>query len=416
MVSAPDAGGFLPFARPDIDSEEAEAALDVIRSGWLTTGARCAEFERAFAEAVGGAHAVAVNSCTAAMHLSLEALGVTRGDCVVTTPYTFAATAEVIRYFDAVPVFVDVDPETCNIDVDQLTETVERLCRRDRAALPPAARDAVSATPPRVVMPVHVAGVPCDLPAIYDVAASSGAAVVEDAAHAFPASIDGRIVGGAVADGVRSTVCFSFYATKTITTGEGGMLVTHDAEVADRARLMSLHGMSRGAWTRYAEGGSWRYEVVAPGFKYNMPDLMAAIGLVQLSKATAMTARRAEIARRYNDAFHEEPSLQTPSVPQGAAPAWHLYMLRLREEAVSIDRGQFIVELGRRGIGTSVHFIPLHLHRYYRDHLGYRPKDFPVATAQFEREISLPIYSSMTDRDVERVCETVLDVVDLYRR
>jgi dTDP-4-amino-4,6-dideoxygalactose transaminase len=382
----------LPFALPDIGQAEIDAVTDVMRSRWLTTGQQCRQFEEAFATAVGATHAVALNSCTAALHLSLEALGVCDGDLVFMSPYTFAATAEVVSYLRATPVFVDVDPVTLNIDPAQL-----------RAAV--ASRMDGRSGRPRVIMPVHIAGVPCAMDELWALAREYDLAVVEDAAHAFPASYQGRPIGR-VPDGIAGSVCFSFYATKTITTGEGGMLVTEDPALADRARSMSLHGLSRQAWARYADGGSWAYDIIAPGFKYNLTDVAAAMGLVQLARAEAMQARRAEIAEAYNAAFAELAGLECPSVPTGTETAWHLYLLRLDDD-LRLGRDGFVRRLTALGIGTSVHFIPLHLHSYYVQQYGYRAEDYPVAAAEFRRVISLPIYSAMSDADARRVIAAV---------
>jgi len=383
----------LPFAVPDIGQREIDAVVDVLKSRWLTTGQQARRFEEEFAASVGATHAVALNSCTAALHLSLEALDVRPGHLVFMSPYTFAATAEVVRYLGATPVFVDIDPVTLNLDPGRLREAVEgRLDARQGR--------------PRAIVPVHIAGVPCDMDAIWALARDSGLAVVEDAAHAFPSAYRGRPVGSLPGD-IPGTACFSFYATKTITTGEGGMLVTEDQDVADRARSMSLHGLSRQAWTRYAEGGSWAYDIVAAGYKYNLTDLAAALGIVQLSRAEQMSARRAEIAAAYTRAFARLDALECPTVPDGVQTSWHLYLLRLNDWA-PIGRDRFIEELNAAGIGTSVHFIPLHLHSYYVSEYGYAPEDFPVATAQFRRVVSLPIYSAMSDGDVARVIDATL--------
>ncbi len=406
----------VPFARVDAGEAEAQAAADVIRGGWLTTSSRCAEFETAFAGRVDAEHAVAMNSCTAALHLALEALGVGPGDVVVTTPYAFAASAEVLRYLGAVPLFVDVDPSTFNIDCDLLAAALERLEQGDRRVLPPAYRNRVKPRPAKAILPVHIGGVPCDLDRIYKLAAAHGVAVVEDAAHAFPAALGARPVGSTTDASVRSATCFSFYATKTLTTGEGGMLVTDDAALAARARQMSLHGLDRDAWARHRGSEPWKYDIAAPGYKYNLTDIAAAIGLVQLGRADTMTARRAEITRRYDEHFGALEPLQIPHVPVGVTPSWHLYMLRIRPSEVSIHRDRFIEALASRGVATSVHFIPLHLHSYYRQSLGYRPADLPVATDEWEREISLPIYSAMTDDDLAHVCAAVTDVATRFAR
>ncbi len=381
---------FLPFALPDTDDMEIDAVAEVISSGWLTTGAKTKQFEAEFARAVGAQHGVAVNSCTAAMHLVLEAVGVQAGDEVITTPYTFAASAEVVRYFNARPVLVDVDPLSLNIRPDLIEE---RITPRTKA-----------------IIPVHIAGLAADLDPIYEIAARHGLAVIEDAAHAFPSTYKGRMIGSAQHRDVRSAVCFSFYATKTITTGEGGMICTDDDAIADRCRIMALHGISRDAWKRYTAEGSWYYEIVAPGFKYNMTDVAAALGLVQLSKARTMWQRRCLIAERYNQAFAQASALSTPHDRNDSQHAWHLYMLRLNPGA-SISRDQMMNELKVRQIGASVHFIPLHLHPYYRQTYGFVPTDYPVAYAEYCREISLPIYSKMSDDDVDDVIAAVLDLV-----
>lgn len=386
--SAPDP---VPFALPDITEREIEEVVSALRSNWLTTGPRVREFETRFAECLGVTHAVAVNSCTAALHLALEALDVGPGDLVYVPTYTFAATAEVVRYLGATPVLVDVERNTLNIDVALLRETVrsDLVGRRGR---------------PKAVIPVHFAGVPCDMGPIWELARAHGLAVVEDAAHAFPASRNDHMTG-LMPDDIPGAVCFSFYATKTMTTGEGGMITTQHAELADRVRTMSLHGLSRQAWNRYAEGGTWRYDIVAPGYKYNLTDVAAAMGLVQLERAVEMRERRADIARQYSAAFGALP-VALPVVPEGVTSAWHLYVLRV-DPTVPGERDRVITELAARGIGTSVHFIPLHLHSYYRETYGYTPESLPIAVAEYERALSLPIYSSMDNSDVERVIAAV---------
>jgi len=382
---------FIPFARPDIDDDEIREVTEALRSGWVTTGPKTKEFERQFADAVGAKHAIALNSCTAALHLSLEAAGVRAGDEVITTPYTFAASAEVIRYFDARPVLVDVDAETLNINPDLIEPAVTAKTK--------------------AIIPVHIAGVASDLDPILDVARRHRLAVVEDAAHSFPTRYKGRLVGG-----IGDLTCFSFYATKTITTGEGGMITTNDEALAERCRIMSLHGISKDAWKRYTAEGSWYYEIIAPGFKYNMTDISAALGLAQLRKADRMYRRRQEIAVRYNEAFAEMDELQVPTVPAYSTHSWHLYMLRLHLDRLSIDRAAFVEQLRQRNIGVSVHFIPLHIHPYYREEYGYVPENFPVAYREYMREISLPVYSTMSDDEVDSVIGAVVDVVAANRR
>jgi perosamine synthetase len=381
---------FLPFARPDLGGDELEQIREALEGGWVTTGPKVKEFETEFAAIVGAKHAIAVNSCTAALHLALEAIHLRPGDEVITTPYTFAATAEVIRYFDARPVLVDIEPRYFNIDPHLI----------ERAITPRT----------KAVIPVHVAGVAADLDSINAIAAQHGVRVIEDAAHSFPTQYKGRMVGS-----ISDFTCFSFYATKTITTGEGGMITTNDDEWADRCRIMSLHGISRDAWKRYTAEGSWYYEIVAPGYKYNLTDIAAAMGLAQLRRATQMSNRRIEIAHRFHDAFRGMDAFEVPSQSPDSNHVWHLYMLRLNLDRLAIDRAQFIEELKRRNIGTSVHFIPLHVHPYYRELYGFEADDFPHAHREYMREISLPIYSKMTDDDVEDVIDAVIDVAQRNR-
>jgi len=383
---------FLPFALSDVGETEIAEVAAVLRSGWLTTGPRVKKLETEVAAYVGARHAVAVNSCTAAMHLALVAIGLESGDEVIVPTYTFAATAEVVRYFGARPVPVDVDPTTLCID--------------------PAKVEAVVNSRTRAIIPVHLAGLAAAMDEIRAIAARHGLKVVEDAAHALPTKYKGRMVGT-----LSEFTCFSFYATKTLTTGEGGMVCTDNEEWAERCRVMSLHGISHDAWKRYSAEGSWYYEIASPGFKYNLTDIAAAMGLVQLRKANRMHARRTQIAERYTAAFQAMPELEPPP---GAAPdgqhSWHLYMLRLNLDRLSINRAQFIEELKRLNIGTSVHFIPLHLHPYYRKTYGYKPEDFPIAYREYQREISLPIYSKMTDDDVQDVIDAATDTVGRHRR
>ena len=382
---------FLPFALPDIHESEITAVADVLRSGWITTGARTREFEAAFASAVSAPHAVMLNSCTAALHLALEALGLQAGDEVVVPTLTFAATAEVVRYFGATPVLVDVRASDHNLS----PEAFER-------AIGPRTR---------AVLPVHFAGVPCDMDEIVSIARAKGVHVVDDAAHAFPCSYRGRPVG-TLAD----ITCFSFYATKTITTGEGGAAVTANEEWAARMRIMALHGISRDAWKRYTAEGSWYYEIVAPGYKYNLTDIASALGLGQLARAHEMLARRRAIAGVYDRALAPLGVFETLVQPADRGNAHHLYVLKLAPGALRIDRAAFLEELKALGIGASVHFIPLHLHPYYRDTFGYTPDALPVARDVYERCFSLPLYSRMSDDDVARVVEAVVDVVARNRR
>jgi dTDP-4-amino-4,6-dideoxygalactose transaminase len=380
----------LPFALPDLGEAEYAQVKETLESGWLTSGPKVWQFEEEFARAVKAKHAIAVNSCTAAMHLALEAIRLEPGDEVITTPYTFAASAEVIRYFDALPVFVDVNPLTLNMRPDQL--------------------EAAITSRTRAIVPVHIGGMPASMDMIMSIARRHHIAVIEDAAHAFPCEHKGQTVGS-----IGDFTCFSFYATKTLTTGEGGMITTEDDAWAERCRIMSLHGISKDAWKRYTAEGSWYYEILAPGYKYNMTDVAAGLGIAQLTRAEQMWERRREIAAYYTQAFEGYDELQVPYDQPNCKHAWHLYMLRLNLNRLRIDRADFIKELKQRNIGASVHFIPLHIHPYYREMYGYRPGDYPTAYAQYRREVSLPIYSRMTDQDVCDVTQTVLDIVEQHR-
>jgi dTDP-4-amino-4,6-dideoxygalactose transaminase len=382
---------FIPFALPDTDESEIQIMAEAVRSGWITTGPKTKQFESEFSGLVHAKHSLALNSCTAAMHLALEAVGIQRGDEVITTPYTFAATAEVVRYFDARPVLVDVDPSTLNIDPLKIEKALTKHTK--------------------AIIPVHIAGYPAEMDLIQDIARVNHLPVIEDAAHAFPSKYNGRMVGS-----IGDITCFSFYATKTITTGEGGMLCTNNDEYADRCRIMALHGISKDAWKRYTAEGSWYYEIIAPGFKYNMTDIAAAMGIAQLQKSAIMLEKRRRIAESYDAVFSTIPQLQVPHSHPDHQHAWHLYMLRLNLELLGINRSQFYDELKKRNIGASVHFIPLHIHPYYRDLYGYSPEDFPVAYNEFMREISLPIYSKMSDQDTRLVIHAVMDIIQSYKK
>jgi perosamine synthetase len=382
---------FLPFALPDISEAEIASVVETLRSGWITTGPKTKEFERRFAEATHQPHAVMVNSCTAALHLALEAIGLKAGEEVIVPTLTFAATAEVVRYFNAVPILVDVRPSDHNID--------------------PAAIETAVTVRTKAIIPVHFAGHPAAMDDIMAIAQARRLNVIDDAAHCFPSSYRGRAVG-TLAD----ISCFSFYATKTVTTGEGGAAVTANPEWAERMRIMSLHGISRDAWKRYSAEGTWYYEIVAPGFKYNMTDMAASLGLGQLERAETMRDARRQIAEAYDRALGSLAPFELIAPAKDCEHAYHLYVLKLRDGVLTIDRDQFIRELRDLGIGTSVHFIPLHMHPYYRDTYGYAASALPVAAGLFKRSLSLPIYSRMTEADVTRVIEAVVDVEQRYRR
>jgi dTDP-4-amino-4,6-dideoxygalactose transaminase len=393
----------LPFSPPFIGQEEIDEVADTLRSDWITTGPKVKRFEQEFGAFVDAPAALAVNSCTAALHLALVALGIGPGDCVVSTPMTFCSSIHVIEHVGATPVLVDVEPDTLNIDANKI----------DAALRLRAPQLHVRA---KALLPVHLYGHPCDMDALLQIASSYGLAVVEDAAHALPATHRGRVIGSfASASTVPVLTAFSFYATKNLTTAEGGMLVGSE-KLIDEARTWSLHGMSHDAWKRYGAEGSWFYEVTRPGFKYNMSDIQAAIGLQQLRKLTTFQKRRCAIVERYNEAFRGMTELKTPVERPEAGSAWHLYVLRLVLDALSIDRSRFIHELQARNIGTSVHFIPVHLHPYYRDKYGFRPDDFPVAFREYQRIVSLPLYPKMSDSDVQDVIDAVQDVVQCFRR
>ncbi|MGO4153393.1 DegT/DnrJ/EryC1/StrS family aminotransferase [Cupriavidus sp. YAF13] len=377
---------FLPFAQPEIGEEEIAEVVATLRSGWVTTGPKTKQFEADFAAFLGGGvEAIAVNSATAGLHLALEAVGVGPGDEVITTTHTFTATAEVIRYLGADPVFVDVSAQTLCIDVDAIEKAI---------------------TPrTRAIMPVHFGGRAADMGRIIAIAKKHGLRVVEDAAHALPATSDGQLVGTLDTD---ATV-FSFYANKTITTGEGGMVVTRDPEIAKRAKIMRLHGISRDAFDRFVSTApSWYYEIVAPGFKYNMTDVASAIGIHQLKKANAFHQRRAAIAARYDEALADLPLVLPPHAQTGDIHSWHLYVIQLAEGA-PCSRDALIDHLFKQGIGCSVHYIPLHLQPYWRDQYHLTPEMFPVSQRVYERTLTLPLYTRMRDEDVERVIKSVRD-------
>lgn len=381
---------FLSFSPPLIGAEEIDEVVDTLRSDWLSTGPKTRRFELDFARMVGAPDALALNSCTAGLHTALATLGIGAGDEVITTPMTFAASANVIEHVGARPVLADVEADTLNIDP----------LRVEQAITPRT----------RAIIAVHYAGHPVELDAIDQLAAAHGITVIEDAAHALPARYRGRFIGARP-----NPAAFSFYATKNLTTGEGGML-TGEPDLLERARMISLHGMSRDAHKRHHEGGTWYYEVSFPGFKYNMTDISASLGLWQLRKLSRFQQRRRQIVAAYTAAFSHTDALELPCERPEVEHAWHLYVLRLRLEALRVGRDEFIQALTARNIGTSVHFIPIHLHPYYRDRYGYPPHAFPVAFENYRRMISLPLNPRMTDADVEDVITAVLDVVEDARR
>lgn len=410
---------FLPFSPPLIGEEEVAEVIDTLRSDWITTGPKVRRFEEEFAAFIGAPAALALNSCTAALHVALATLGIGPGDAVITTPMTFCSSVHVIEHVGARPILVDVEADTLNIDASLIREKVEKEIREKGNKGKGNKGEEVGGRI-KAILPVHLYGHPCDMDALIEIAQEHDLAIIEDAAHALPAKYKGRTVGALDVNTLeRSTLnvltCFSFYATKNLTTAEGGML-TGSPEFIEEARIWSLHGMSRDAWKRYSAEGSWYYEVIRPGFKYNMTDIQAAIGLHQLRKLPQFQARRREIVRRYNEAFSQFEELQIPTERPEVEHAWHLYVLRLNVERLNVSRNQFIEELKRRNIGTSVHFIPIHLHPYYRDKYGYKPEDLPVAYREYQRIVSLPLYPRMSDRDVEDVIEAVCEIVEKYKR
>jgi UDP-4-amino-4-deoxy-L-arabinose-oxoglutarate aminotransferase len=403
-------GPRVPFALPSISQKEIDYVVATLRSGWLTTGPKTREFEEAFARTVGARHGLAVNSATGGLHLAVEAAGIGTDDIVLVPTWTFTATAEVVRYVGAHPVFIDVDPATLNIDVGEFETHIVALKRTHGVKL-------------KAVMPVHIAGQACEMDAIVLLAQAHGLTIIEDAAHAFPTMVHSRSVYDAkrrsrMVGSIGHATVFSFYATKTIATGEGGMVTTDNDALAARIRLMRLHGLDKDAWNRTsALRPPWYYEVLAPGFKYNCTDIAAALGLAQLERAQELQEKRAAIARRYDAAFTGHPVLDPPKLRhEEDGSAWHLYILRLNLDRLTIDRDRFTMEMNARGVGCSVHFIPLHLQPYWRDKYGLTPDALPVATREFARVVSLPIYPDMTAEMVQRVIDVVLDISSHLRR
>ncbi len=390
MSQAP-AQPFIPFAPPDLGQDEIDAVAEVLRSGWLTGGPKVREFEEGFRQLTGAKRAIALSSATAGLHLALLAAEIGPGDEVITTPLTFAATANVILHTGATPVLADVSSDDYNIDP---AEVARRVTPRTRA-----------------LMPVHYGGQPCRMEELLEISSRHGLRVIEDAAHALTATYRGRSVGA-----MGDAAVFSFYPTKNITTGQGGMLTTDDEALADQVELLRLHGLSKTAYDRYSEKGSWAYQVLAPGFNYVLTDLAAAIGVQQLARLETFQRRRREIAAAYDRAFSDLPELVRPTVREEVETSWHLYAVRLELERLRISREQFIEELRERGVGTSVHYIPLHLHPYYRETLGVRERDYPVAEQVFAGLVSLPLFPRMSDADVERVAAAVHEVIEAGRR
>ncbi len=367
----------IPFHTPSVGEEEIEAVTRTIRSGWLTTGKACIEFEDRFSSYIGAEHAITVNSCTAGLHLILAALGIGSGDEVITSPYTFVATTETIIQVGAKVVFADIEPSTLNLDPDAV-----------EAAITPKAR---------AIVVVHMAGYPCDMPRFLAMGEKHGIPVIDDAAHSLPTRIDGRLIGSTA-----TASAFSFYATKNLTTGEGGMVTTADADLAEKIRVLRLHGISGDAWKRYTKGGRWYYEVVDNGYKYNLTDMQAAMGLVQLAKLDELDRRRCELAARYREALAGTPVILQPADDHRIKSAHHLFIVRLDPDQTDRTRDEVIEGLHAEGIQASVHFIPVHLHPCYRK-MGYKRGMYPHAEAAFDQALSLPLYPAMPDESVQRL-------------
>jgi len=377
---------FLPFHLVSIKDNEIKEVVDVLKSGWITTGLKTKQFEEKFAEYIGSKYAIAVNSCTAALHLALEAIGLKEEDEVIIPTMTFVATGEVVTYFKAKPVLVDCEEDTLLNNVNEIREKINKKTK--------------------AIIPVHYAGQTCDMDEILKIAGIYNLKVIEDAAHSLPTRYRDKMIGT-----LGDITCFSFYATKTITTGEGGMACTENKEYAERMKIMSLHGISKDAWKRYTAKGSWYYEVIEAGYKYNMTDISAALGLAQLKKCNEFHRKREEIANKYTQSFKEVPEIKIPVIRENGTHAWHLYVIQLNLKMLKINRAQFIEKMKENGIGCSVHFIPLHLHPYYKNTFGFKPKDFPVASYVYERIVSLPIYPKMTDEDVNYVIDNLIKII-----
>jgi dTDP-4-amino-4,6-dideoxygalactose transaminase len=393
----------VPFFRPDIGEAEIDEVVRCLRSGWLTTGPTTKRFETEFAAAVGAKHAVALNSATAALHLAADALGLKAGQAVLVPTMTFAATAEIVRYLGAIPILVDCDPLTANMDLADAERKLELLAAGKLEAVGHQPLDVVG------IIPVHVGGLMMDIEAIQAFADRHRLWVVEDAAHAFPAAWrpSADKPWQRCGQNTSSVACFSFYANKTITTGEGGMAVTDDQQLADRIRMMSLHGLSHDAWGRYSGGGSWDYRIVEAGYKYNLTDVAAAIGVHQLARAESMRQQREQLVHWYRQALGDVAALELPEIPENRIHSWHLFPIRLRLEQLKIDRNEFFAQMREAGVGCSVHWRPLHLHPYYNERYSWTPDLFPVATSLWERSISLPLFPGMRDEERDYVAEVV---------
>lgn len=394
--------GFINFHRPCIGREEINEVIRCLKSGWLTTASRTKKFEENFAFYTGFKHAVALNSCTAALHLALEAIGLKKGDLVLVPTMTFAATAEVVRYFSAYPVLVDCNENDYCLNMNDAENLLSKLANGGKVKGVPKKHGPVKA-----IMPVHFGGHIADVTSCRKLCSKYGLYMIEDCAHVCPAFYKDEKgqwqMGGHSAD----IACYSFYATKTITTGEGGMAVTNNKIWADRMRIMSLHGISKDAWKRFTRSGSWRYDIIAPGFKYNMTDIAASLGIHQLKKAKTFWDERKKIVKKYNKLLSEIPGLILPKQQPDIQNSWHLYILRIDNKIAGIHRNEMIEKLKKNGIGTSVHYIPLHLHSYYKKKFGFCQGDFPIAEKLYDQSFSIPVFPGLTDREVKRICNAI---------
>lgn len=373
----------IPFHKTHTTDEELNAAIDAIKSGWLTMGPKTVEFEDAFKMYVGSTEAISMNSATAALHLALKAIGLQHGDEVIVPTTTFVATAEVVTYFDAIPILCDIEEDTHNIDVNKIESLITKKTR--------------------AIIPVHFAGQPCDMDEIYAIAQKYNLKIIEDAAHAIPSSYKGVKIGNLEKSDI---TCFSFYATKTLSTGEGGMATTNNSDYAKNMKINRLHGISKDAWDRYTTKGAWYYEIVDNGNKYNTTDINAALGLVQLEKQEMLREKRNQIANQYNEAFKDNKNIVIPCIKENRVTSWHLYVIKID------NRDEVIEKLKENGVGCSVHFIPIHKHTYYKNKYEYSDEEYPVANAVFEKSLSLPIYPDMTEEEVQYVINNVLGIVN----
>lgn len=394
----------IPFSLPDINKDEISEVVDCLKSGWITTGPKTDQFENEFKKYIESEFALAVNSGTSGLHLALAAINVSEGDAVITTTNTFAATAEVIRYQNATPIFIDIDERTQNIDCNKIIEFIEKECAFKNGRL--FYQDSVV----KAIIPVHIGGYPCEMDSIVSIAKKYNLKVIEDAAHALPTKYNGKLIGT-----IGDITVFSFYATKPITTAEGGMITTDNSEFYERMKILRLHGIDRDVWDRYSSTqSSWYYEIVAPGYKYNLPDVLSAIGIHQLKKVDIFYRRRREIAEYYIDAFKDLPFIELPEYDLDKHQhAWHLFIIKIKKNNY-FNRDDLHKYLASKQIGTSVHFIPLHMHPYYKKQYGYKSSDFPVAEKNFYEILSLPIYSKMSDGQVEYVVDQIKNFVKKY--